>query len=83
VALAAGIGASFAANKVWPTFIEAASLREVTGLPVLGTISYQRTPERRKAERRQLAGFLSGLGSLIVAFGSVIAFLLFLSARAS
>ena len=45
-----------AAASGWPR-----GLREVTGLPVLGTVSMLTTPERRSARRRGLLAFGAGL----------------------
>jgi uncharacterized protein involved in exopolysaccharide biosynthesis len=81
-ALAAGIAASYAASQVWPVFFDSKALREVTGLPVLGGVSFQQTEENRSKERRGLLAFASVLGSLIAVFGMLIAMLYALSARA-
>ncbi len=82
-ALGAGVFASFGASKVWPTFFDGASLREHTGLPVLGTVSLKSTAESIKSVRRDLSTFFSALGSLIALFGAAFGLLLFLSMRAT
>lgn len=82
-ALAAGIAASFAASQVWPTFVDSASLREATELPVLGAVSFRDTEESRKTARRGMIGFFSSLGGLVGVYGAVSAILLLLSMRSA
>ncbi len=72
-ALGVGVGGSFAVNRVWPTFVDVATLREATGLPVLGSVSFYAAPAERKKERRGLVGFLAALFGLIVVFGTEFA----------
>ena len=82
-ALGAGVAASIAASRVWPTFLDGASLREATQLPVLGTISFRNTDQTRKTARRGLIAFLSALGGLIGVYGAATALLLLLSMRSA
>lgn len=82
-ALGAGVAASFAASRVWPTFLDSASLREVTELPVLGAISFRNTDESRETARRGLIGFFSSLGGLVGVYGAVSLLLLLLSMRSA
>lgn len=58
-------------SQVRPTFHDGRSLREVTGLPILGSVSLIRSPERRKRQRRQLLAFAGGVGSLVGVFGAL------------
>lgn len=81
-ALLLGAFASFAFSKLRPTFIDGTSLREATGLPLLGTVSFVESDESRRQSRQGLIGFLSGLGSLFAVFGAVFAMLL-LATRAT
>jgi MFS family permease len=81
-ALAGGIFASFAASQVWPTFTDVRMLREVTGLPVLGSVSMIVGEARKRKERHALIGFLSGLITLLGSFGAGLLGLLLVSARA-
>jgi polysaccharide chain length determinant protein (PEP-CTERM system associated) len=79
-ALAVGIGLTFLLSQVRPTFLDSKTLRDVTGLPVLGSVSLVPNESMiRKAHRRALA-FVSGLGGLIAAYGGALAFLM-LTAR--
>ncbi len=83
VALAGGIFASFAASQVWPTFTDVRMLREVTGLPVLGSVSMIVGEAQKRRERHALIGFLSGLVTLLGSFGAGLLGLLLLTARAT
>lgn len=78
-ALGAGVAASFGASRVWPTFLDGASLREVTGLPFIGAVSLRGTDAGRKALRRGQISFFSALGALVAAYGSAAVWMLFLS----
>jgi protein tyrosine kinase modulator len=79
--LGAGVFASFMVNQLWPTFFDARSLRETTGLPVLGTVSLIMSDGFRRQERRGLIGFIAGLAGLIGSYGAGLLVLLLVSAR--
>ncbi|HEX2829550.1 MAG TPA: XrtA system polysaccharide chain length determinant [Burkholderiales bacterium] len=81
-ALAAGLAASFAASQIRPSVPDAFTLRELTGLTVLGTISYFVSEPLRRKERRSKIAFIGGLASLVIAFGIVIAFVFITGSRA-
>lgn len=80
--LGAGFAASFVMSQIRPTFHDMRSLREVTGLPVLGGVSMIMSEERQLRERRGLLRFWSGLAGLVAALGGALAFLL-LTSRAA
>ena len=79
--LGVGLLASFGAFRLWPTFVDRASLKDVTGLPVLGSVSFQQTAESRRKSRLALIRFVSALGTLIIAFAAATAMLFALSLR--
>ncbi|PKO88750.1 MAG: chain length-determining protein [Betaproteobacteria bacterium HGW-Betaproteobacteria-12] len=81
--LAAGLFAAFVASQLRPVFFEGKSLRDVTGLPLLGTVSLIPNETRRLKERASLRRFLAATAGLFVAYGAGIAALLFLSQRAA
>lgn len=81
LSLGAGAGASFLASQVWPTFPDVRSLREVSGLPILGAVSMILSEPLRRKERRSLMRFLAALGALVSAFGAGIFALFMLSTR--
>ncbi|MBR0568560.1 chain length-determining protein [Azoarcus sp. L1K30] len=63
--LAVGLALTFLISQLKPSFTDGRSLREVTGLPVLGTVSMLSTPERRKARVRGLFAFGTGLAGFV------------------
>ncbi len=70
VGLAAGFALTFLISQLRPAFSDGRVLREVTGLPVLGTVSMLRTPERTRARRTGLLAFTSGLVAYTGAFAA-------------
>jgi polysaccharide chain length determinant protein (PEP-CTERM system associated) len=65
-ALVAGIAVAFLMSQLRPTFLSQSTLREVTGLPVLGSIGMNWTTEQTVRRKRRLAA----LGvSVLVLFG--------------
>ncbi|GAB3461314.1 Wzz/FepE/Etk N-terminal domain-containing protein [Massilia terrae] len=66
-ALAAGLAVAFLMSQVRPTFLSQSALREVTGVPVLGSIGMNWTvPQLRRRKRR-----LAALGAcVLVLFGT-------------
>lgn len=82
LALATGLLAAFLASQLRPVFFDGKTLREVTGLPVLGTVSLIPNPIRSAKERSSLRRFLAATAALIVAYGGGIAVLVFFSQRA-
>lgn len=72
-ALATGVAGSFAASQLRPTFFDTHTLREVSGLPLLGTVSKVVTPADRQREKRDLLRFGGGLGLFVLLYGLAIA----------
>lgn len=68
-ALAAGLALTFFIAQVRPAFLDVKSLRDITGLPVLGTVSVLQDPERTRRERRGLFAFGGGVASFAAAVG--------------
>lgn len=83
IALAAGLFVAFAASQIRPVFFDGKSLRDETGLPLLGTVSLIPNETRRLKERASLRRFLIATAGLAVAYGAGIAVLSFLSQRAA
>ncbi len=82
LALGAGVFASFATGQLRPTFFDARALREVTGLPLLGTVSLLVSDEARQAERKGHLRFAGGLAGLVGCYVAGLALLFVLSSRA-
>jgi polysaccharide chain length determinant protein (PEP-CTERM system associated) len=76
-ALAAGIGVGFVMSQVRPTFVSHAQLRELTGLPVLGSVSMNWTSREKSRRRRSLLAFGFSLIGLIAMFSGAMSMLLF------
>lgn len=68
LALAAGLVAAYAANEARPTFIDGRSLREATGLPLLGIVSLIESAEQRAASRKGVARFAGGIAALVALY---------------
>ena len=71
-ALLVGLGSAFLMSQVRPTFLSQHSLREVTGVPILGTIGMNWTEQQRSSRRRRLYAFGLAVASLLTAFGGVL-----------
>ena len=83
LALAAGLFAAFAASQIRPVFFDGKSLRDETGLPLLGTVSLIPNEARRLKERSSLRRFLIATAGLAIAYGGGIAVLSFFAKRAA
>ena len=71
-ALMAGLGVAFLMSQIRPTFLSQHSLREVTGVPILGSIGMNWTEQQKSSRRRRLYGFGLAVASLFTAFAGVI-----------
>ncbi len=78
--LLAGVAASFVYSQIRPVVADARSLRELTGLPILGTVSLVVNDEIKRRDRRDTVRFAGGLIGLLGSFGAAL-LLLFLTAR--
>lgn len=72
-ALLAGLGGAFLMSQIRPTFLSQHSLREVTGVPILGSIGMNWTEQQKSSRRRRLYAFGLAVASLFTAFGGVMA----------
>jgi polysaccharide chain length determinant protein (PEP-CTERM system associated) len=77
LSLTIGIFASFSAAQFRPVFFDGHALREATGLPLLGRVSYISNPAGERRERWNLRAFFGLLGLLVGIFcvGSLYLFL--------
>ncbi|KGF82247.1 chain length-determining protein [Massilia sp. JS1662] len=66
-ALVAGLAVAFLMSQLRPTFLSQSTLRDVTGLPVLGSIGMNWTPEQTVKRRRRLVALA---GSVLLLFGA-------------
>ncbi|MCS0584447.1 chain length-determining protein [Massilia pinisoli] len=68
-ALVAGLAVAFLMSQLRPTFLSQSALREVTGLPVLGSIGMNWTPEQTVKRKRRLVALASSVLLLFGAYG--------------
>ena len=83
VALFLGLASSFVASQVRPVVFDVRVLREVTGLPVLGSVSLIRSEDLLKKLKAKSKRFFVALLGLIGAFGSGMVVLALLTGRTS
>ena len=76
LALATGLGAALLMSQVRPTFLSQASLREVTGVPILGSISMNWTAEQQERRKKRLYALGASVFMLFGAYGAVMAVIL-------
>jgi polysaccharide chain length determinant protein (PEP-CTERM system associated) len=70
--IGAGIGVAFLISLVRPTFTDRRTLRDVTGLPLLGTVSLVLTEARKNRRKKGAAAFLLSFLSLLGAYATVM-----------
>lgn len=71
-ALAAGIVLAFMVSQIRRTVDDRATLKELTGLPLLGAISMVWTPEQKARQRKRLLAYIASFASLISAYGVLL-----------
>ena len=65
-AIGAGLAAAFALTQVFPTVQDTRGLREVTGRPVLGSVSLVISPERADVVQRDHRLFWGGVAAFML-----------------
>ncbi|MEL7448577.1 MAG: XrtA system polysaccharide chain length determinant [Pseudomonadota bacterium] len=71
--LGAGVGFAFLWNQIKPVFNNRQQLRDITGLPVLGSVSVIMTPRQRTLRRVQTSVFAVGFMMLVLSyFGALV-----------
>ncbi|MGB0129484.1 MAG: XrtA system polysaccharide chain length determinant [Rhodocyclaceae bacterium] len=79
--LGAGIGVCFVADRVWPVCFDGRSLRDLTGLPVVGTVLFRGNEQTTRISQRRMIAFFSALGGLIALYGVTLTIFVLTSAR--
>ena len=74
-ALAAGVAASLLVSQIFPTVHDVRRLRELSGRPVLGSVTLLANPEVAWRRRRGTWLFAGGVASLVAAYGVAIGLL--------
>lgn len=75
-ALVAGLVVALLLSQIRPTFLSQASLRDVTGIPVLGSIGMNWTNEQKVKRRGRLYAMGAAVFALFGAYGAVMALIL-------
>lgn len=83
MAIVAGLGVAFVASQIRPVFFDSKSLRDVTDLPVLGTVSLIPNEARRIKERASLFRFMFATGGLVLSYAIGLGLLTYLAQRAT
>ena len=76
-----GIGLAFFVSQIRPTFNDPRTLREITGLPLLGMVSMTWTRQQTSKYRKRLVAFVVSSAGLLGAYATIMA-MLFLTAKA-
>lgn len=72
-AIGAGIGLAFIMSQIRPTFNDERRLRELSGLPVFGTVLMAWTDAQKAKRRKGMIAFLLSFLSLLSAYGAIMA----------
>ena len=75
-ALIAGLAGAFRMSQLRPTFLSQASLRDTTGVPILGSISMNWTGEQTVRRKRRLVALAASVVLLFGAYGAGVAAIL-------
>jgi len=76
LALGIGLGAALLMSQFRPTFLSQSSLREVTGIPILGSISMNWTPDQKARHTKRRYALVASVLMLFSAYGAVMALIL-------
>lgn len=74
-ALGVGVLASFLVSQIFPTFHDTRALRELTGRPVLGSVTLLPRPAATRRRLRSAVLFAGGVASLVGVYGVAIGLL--------
>lgn len=77
--LAAGLAVAFLLSQLRRTVTDRRSLRELTGLPLLGAVSKVETDTTRSRKRKSRLAYFATLGSLLAAYGAIMVLQLFVA----
>lgn len=71
-----GAGGAFAVflHKVRPVFMNRQKLGQITGYPVIGSVSLALSPARIRLRRAEMSAFSLAFGMLLVVFGALVVF---------
>ncbi|MEQ8264489.1 XrtA system polysaccharide chain length determinant [Pseudohaliea sp.] len=72
IAVGAGIALALGLSFIHPIINDARMLAMATGLPLLGSVTWNKSAEQKRRERWRLAGFGACVASLMVMFGVLL-----------
>lgn len=78
--LIGGLGLAFLVSQIRPTFNDPRTLREVTGLPLLGMVSMTWSHQQKRKYKNRMVAFVLSFISLLGAYGAIMA-MLFLTTK--
>jgi hypothetical protein len=81
--IAAGLFAAYVASQVRPSFFDPRTVRELTGLPVLGVVSLVANDESKRAARRGALRFAGSAATLVMGYLVGLVLLEFVLSRAA
>jgi hypothetical protein len=81
-AIAAGLGVGFLLSQIRAVFFDPRSLTEMTGLPLLGTVSLNLDEAGVAKRKSDLKKFAGAFGVLLLVYAIGMAVIIFLSGRA-
>ncbi|MES2353881.1 MAG: XrtA system polysaccharide chain length determinant [Pseudomonadota bacterium] len=73
--IAGGIGLAFVLSQIKPTFTDRKSLREATGLPILGGVSMIWTAQESKKRKKNFATWAASYFGLVATYAGIMAVL--------
>lgn len=74
-AIAIGLAGAVLMSKIRPTFLTHIDLLEITGLPILGTVSMNWTESEKRRQKQSLYGFAASSFVLLVFYAGVMSFM--------
>jgi polysaccharide chain length determinant protein (PEP-CTERM system associated) len=72
VAIGGGLAAALLLAITYPIVTDARMLAQISGLPLLGTVTWNRTAEQKRMDRLRLASFAAAGAGLLIVFAGVL-----------
>lgn len=72
VAIGAGVAFGFVLSLIYPIVADARTLSITTGMPLLGSVTWNKSDDERRRERWRLVGFSACSLTLFMMFGAVL-----------
>lgn len=75
-ALLVALAVGFVLSQLRPTYLSAAQLRELTGLPVLGSVSMNWTEEEKRRRKKGVMALATSFASMVILSGGALGLLI-------